>query len=318
LLEFIPSDLYSEIGWYCKSPSAWAGSPQLRSKYHLEAVVNTDIVFGLPSGWGCVAVDETGNIYLSNREGFLVFGNDGIFIRLIKVDFYVRGMVFDLDKNLGVSTSREVAIYDVVSWKPKLTFGRLVMSPPWLDDTGHIFTHTVNHIGNYVIVRGFFGREPDTKGIPTRVKIVVWKLEIFTPKGVYLGEVELPGLDDVASLVVDIQGNYYVSDPLSSRIVVFSPLGETIRVIGSEGSGDAQLQNPRGAIVDKNGFVVIADSGNSRIQVFSREGRFLMCIGGNLISPSSPVLDEGGRMMVADIRCHDGQNRRFLKIQIFG
>jgi len=45
-------------------------------------------------------------------------------------------------------------------------------------------------------------------------------------------------------------------------------------VFGTQGSGDGELQSPRGVAVDNDGSVYVADAGNHRIQVFSSDGEF--------------------------------------------
>src|SRR4051794_24127655 len=44
---------------------------------------------------------------------------------------------------------------------------------------------------------------------------------------------------------------------------------------GSTGSGDANLQDPKGVAVDNTGRVYVADTGNSRIVEYDADGRFI-------------------------------------------
>jgi len=51
-------------------------------------------------------------------------------------------------------------------------------------------------------------------------------------------------------------------------------------VIGSEGSMDGQLLNPRGVAVGEDGAIYVADSGNHRVEVFGPDGTFVRAWGG--------------------------------------
>ena len=48
-----------------------------------------------------------------------------------------------------------------------------------------------------------------------------------------------------------------------------------LKTIGSPGSGNGQLNDPRGVVVDTKGNLYVVDSGNNRIQEFDSIGKFI-------------------------------------------
>jgi uncharacterized protein (TIGR03663 family) len=80
-------------------------------------------------------------------------------------------------------------------------------------------------------------------------------------------------------VVVDQQGNTYVSDTDNDRILVFGPDGAVARTIGSFGSGEGQFNEPRGLALDTEGNIYVADTWNARIVKLDSEGNFLTAWG---------------------------------------
>ena len=60
---------------------------------------------------------------------------------------------------------------------------------------------------------------------------------------------------------------------------VFSLSGKYIKTVGSRGSGQGQLNHPRGITIDDRGFVLVADTGNQRVQIFDPSGKSLLTFG---------------------------------------
>ena len=48
-----------------------------------------------------------------------------------------------------------------------------------------------------------------------------------------------------------------------------------IKTVGSPGSGNGQLNDPRGLVVDNKGNLYVVDSGNDRIQEFESNGKLI-------------------------------------------
>ncbi|MBS1888112.1 MAG: hypothetical protein JSU06_13085 [Actinobacteria bacterium] len=76
--------------------------------------------------------------------------------------------------------------------------------------------------------------------------------------------------------------------------------------IGAPGSGEGQLNGPRGVAVDNKGDVWVVDRLNSRIEEFSESGKFLLAFGkagtgnGEFTNPWGIAIDPAGNIWVAD------------------
>ena len=141
-------------------------------------------------------------------------------------------------------------------------------------------------------------------------------------------------------VTVDEEGAVYVADWRNDRIQKFTADGEHLLTVGTSGSGNGQLKRPAGVAVDRDGDIYVADRGNDRVQLFNAEGHYVQKFLGdaglskvsraNLIvqastnrlremadlepqkylrRPRSVVVDEDGRMYVADTGC--------LRLQVY-
>lgn len=73
-------------------------------------------------------------------------------------------------------------------------------------------------------------------------------------------------------VVVDADGNVYISDTGNKRIVVTDSQGTYKYQWGSFGSGLGQFNEPIGLALDNSGNLYVGDTWNSRVQVFGRDG----------------------------------------------
>jgi DNA-binding beta-propeller fold protein YncE len=69
-------------------------------------------------------------------------------------------------------------------------------------------------------------------------------------------------------IVVDGQGDVFVSDTGNQRIQKFDREGNFITQWGGFGNGDGQFNFPYGVAVDARGSVFVVDSANTRVQQF--------------------------------------------------
>ena len=86
------------------------------------------------------------------------------------------------------------------------------------------------------------------------------------------------------------------------------------RLLGSEGEGPGQFQQPRAIVVGKNGRVYVADTGNRRVQAFDAEGRYLFAFdlsdGTNKFAePFGMVMTSKSELIVMD--ADEGRMYRF-------
>jgi DNA-binding beta-propeller fold protein YncE len=94
-------------------------------------------------------------------------------------------------------------------------------------------------------------------------------------------------------------GNLWVPDTHYHRVVVYSPGGKLLTMVGSEGSGDGQFNLPTDIAFDKGHIFVSEYGGNDRVQVFDESWHKLYQFGrwgngdGEFSRPQSMVIDNG-------------------------
>lgn len=108
------------------------------------------------------------------------------------------------------------------------------------------------------------------------------------------------------AIVVDRDGNVYISSESEHRIQKFSETGQFISKWGTPGSGDGELDRPSGMVFDRDENLYVVDHLNSRIQKFTKDGKFLLKWGskgegeGQFNLPWGIGLDAAGNVYVAD------------------
>jgi hypothetical protein len=104
----------------------------------------------------------------------------------------------------------------------------------------------------------------------------------------------------------DGDGNLYVFDPTSHRVVVINPAGRFVRQIGRRGDGPGELRSPMGFVVMRDGTVIIGDMGHAAFLEFAPDGTYrrsvsfrgsdgLTVLGALYAEPSSGTLLSAGR-----------------------
>jgi sugar lactone lactonase YvrE len=106
-------------------------------------------------------------------------------------------------------------------------------------------------------------------------------------------------------IVIDNDGNLYVTDTGYCLIKKFNPDGKLLMQFGSKGSDDGQLQEPIGLGINLSGNVAVADTWNQRLQIFKPDGSFIRKFdvsgwyGNTLIEPYM-VIDGKGNFWLTD------------------
>ncbi|XP_077985869.1 putative peptidyl-glycine alpha-amidating monooxygenase pamn-1 [Glandiceps talaboti] len=71
----------------------------------------------------------------------------------------------------------------------------------------------------------------------------------------------------------------FVVDSDDSCIRVFNTQGKQIKVIGSHGNEEGQLNLPSYITINSKSELIVSDTGNSRVQIFTSEGNFVHSFG---------------------------------------
>jgi DNA-binding beta-propeller fold protein YncE len=128
------------------------------------------------------------------------------------------------------------------------------------------------------------------------------RVQVLTPRLDFHGFAGVGQLSGPSGVCAD-DAVIVVSEVDTHRISVFSRGdGALLRRFGSQGSGDSQLQFPRGlCFMSGHRHVAVADSYNNRVSVFSVEGEFVRHVGvGELSVPSGVTCSAFDELVVAD------------------
>ncbi|HJX61909.1 MAG TPA: NHL repeat-containing protein, partial [Dehalococcoidia bacterium] len=99
-------------------------------------------------------------------------------------------------------------------------------------------------------------------------------LKYVTQWGSSASDLKNPKLTDFwgpRDVAVDAQGNVWVADTGTSRVLKFDANGAYLATLGGPGSETGKLSEPVGVEVAANGDVYVADAWNARIQRFDKD-----------------------------------------------
>jgi DNA-binding beta-propeller fold protein YncE len=118
---------------------------------------------------------------------------------------------------------------------------------------------------------------------------------------------------------VDAQGNVWVADTGTSRVLKFDANGTYLATLGGPGTETGKLNEPVGVEIAANGDIYVADAWNARIQRFDKDLKELAAfpVPGWLANdpttkPYLALLPEG------DIIASDPTHQRVLRLQTDG
>jgi DNA-binding beta-propeller fold protein YncE len=127
------------------------------------------------------------------------------------------------------------------------------------------------------------------------------ELRRFGRKGSGKGEMFLP-----TNLVVDLDGNAYVSDTGNARVLKFDSHGNLLQQFGELGRAPGQLARPKGIALDREGRLYVVDAGFENVQIFDPDGTLLLFFGvagnipGGLNLPAKITIDYDNVDLFAD------------------
>lgn len=129
------------------------------------------------------------------------------------------------------------------------------------------------------------------------------------------------GMKEPQAICADPAGFLYVADTGNQRILKWNPSGSVVAEIGGFGWGTEQLDDPV-SVWAKNGLdVLVADMNNQRIVRYDRDLHFISELRSS--ETWSEQLQFGfpldaGLGAQSELFCLDGDNRRILKMDVFG
>lgn len=104
---------------------------------------------------------------------------------------------------------------------------------------------------------------------------------------------------EIRGLAFDAEGQLYIFDGQSSRVVVVDGRGELVREVGQPGEGPGELRIPVSFTVLRDGTTVIADMGHRAYSIFGRDGEYDRMIsmggGGGMIRTGDIQADPTGQ-----------------------
>lgn len=114
-------------------------------------------------------------------------------------------------------------------------------------------------------------------------------------------------LNNPSGMHFDSKNDLYIADDGNNRLVKLNNDGtQTIEVIGTQGSGDNQFDQPDEVAIDASDNVFVTDVVNSRIMVFDNNLKQIAKFGkygsgnGEFINPWSIDVNNNGRVFVSD------------------
>ncbi len=140
----------------------------------------------------------------------------------------------------------------------------------------------------------------------------VWKgLTKWSKEGAYrnwwLYDGTNPGIRFPFAFDIAENGTLYIADQASNTIRVFDQNRNLLRVIGSPGTGDGQIFNPRALAVHPDGYVFVSDGGH-RIQKFAVNGTHIATYKGTVIGnfayPHDIDVDNNGDLFISEYYLH--------------
>lgn len=92
------------------------------------------------------------------------------------------------------------------------------------------------------------------------------------------------------NLLLDEEGNIFVSDTVNFRIQKFDPEGRYLKSFGQLGRQPGTFSRPKGIALDRLGRLYAVDAGFDNVQIFDKDGNTLMVFGGTGNDPGQMYL----------------------------
>jgi streptogramin lyase len=276
--------------------------------------------FVTPSG---VAVDGSGNIYVSEKDGHRVqkFDSSGRF--LTKWGSLGNGNG-EFNSPVGTAVDKSGNVY--------------------VADSGNHRIQKFNSSGRFLTKWGRLGsgngkfNSPVGTAVDRSGNVYVadsgnHRIQKFNSSGRFLTKWGSIGsgngkFNSPVGTAVDKSGNVYVADSGNDRVQKFNSSGRFLTKWGSIGIGDGEFLRPRDLAVDDSGNIYVSEKNGHRVQKFNSSGRFLTKWGsfgngnGEFNSPVGTAVDKSGNVYVADLGNHriqkfdSSMNRGNLELRV--
>ena len=268
-----------------------------------------DAGFGSPGGgdgqlaWpNGIAVDDSGNVYVADRDNHRVQVFNSSLDHASTVGFFGSGDgQFDRPEGVAVDGSGNVYVADTGN------------------DRVQVFDFSLDHaatVGSSGSGGGQFS-SPSGIAVDGSGRLYVadtgnHRVQVFDSSLEHVATVGSRGPGDgqfnrPSGVAVDGSGNVYVADRNNHRVQVFDSSLDHMATVGSyagRGQGDGQFSRPSGVAVDVAGNVYVADASNRRVQVFNSSLDHMATVNasadGQFGYVDGVAVDGSGRMYVAD------------------
>lgn len=131
------------------------------------------------------------------------------------------------------------------------------------------------HLPLLVVILLSTGCSPAKKA-PTAEEIDIQLTEQMSIDGGMGTSGNEPILASVSQITRGRDGNIFIYDGQSYRILQYTSRGEYVNHFGRKGGGPAEFESISRLFVDNNGQITATDPGNARFSVFSRQGDMLV------------------------------------------
>ncbi|XP_066270090.1 tripartite motif-containing protein 3-like [Branchiostoma lanceolatum] len=252
--------------------------------------------FMRPSG---VTVSEEGEIFVADSQNkrIQVFTLQGTFVRqfpTILSDGQKIGpsdVAMDGEGNLWVMGFTNLADFAVQYTKQGRVLRKFHLQKTWWG-RGVAMDTRRNHI---LITRTTTGHWSHPHG----------EVLVYRPDGTLVRTVgQQQEMKNPVYITVDGEGRILVSDYDNGCVYVYNQDGQFLFQFGGFGSGEGQLQDPRGICTDRAGNVIVVDRGNSRLEMFDKTGRFIKHITTDIEVPKAVAMATQGQLVITDIDNH--------------
>jgi DNA-binding beta-propeller fold protein YncE len=139
------------------------------------------------------------------------------------------------------------------------------------------------------------------------------RIKLFSYRGEYLSDLELPGLPaemSISTFTIDLDGNLFLAEGQSGQIFMYDR-DRKLRLRFSEAGDEPGQTRSVAAIASTRTEIVVIDHLGTAVQVFDRRGNLLRSWGEhamgtqNFSLPSGVAVDQSGHVLVVDALRHD-------------